>query len=52
MVVTEQNQRRVTDMSNTIGWGIGIGPYWGVSEILLLLLVRTYLKIGIGIGNC
>ena len=42
------------DVSNTIGWGIGIGWYWGVLKILLLVLVllRVFQNIGIGIGYC
>ena len=29
---TPASKVRVPDMSNTIGWGIGIGWYWGVTE--------------------
>ena len=41
-------------MSNTIGWGIGIEWYWGVTEnwYWYWVLLRPLRKIGIGIGYC
>ena len=41
-------------MSNTIGWGIGIGQYWGVTEnwYWYWVLLRTYKNIGIIIQYC
>ena len=39
-------------MSKTIGLGIGIGEYWGVTENWYWVLLRSFQTIGIGIEYC
>ena len=50
----QPSQHSAADMSNTIGWGIGIGWYWGVTEnwYWYWVLLSPFCKIGIGIGYC
>ena len=40
----------LAEMSNTIGWGIGIESYWGVTENWYWWQFRLMCKFGIGIG--